>query len=176
MKRPARLLYSISGCLLFLIALFSGASGRLQANVPRYADRGDGTILDRETALVWQKCSAGQTYGPRLCSGTALQVDWYAAREQCRQLSLNGGNWRLPSEKELRSIMDFARQGLRIDQSVFAATAPFRYWSVDTRISADGLVGTVVDFADGLVYTEQYDDKNSVRCVSTDRIDYDTGR
>lgn len=161
---------------MIVTALLSGAPGRLGANVPRYADRGDGTILDRETALVWQKCSAGQTYGPRLCSGTALQVDWYAAREQCRQLGLNGSNWRLPSEKELLTIMDHARSGQRIDQSVFAATAPFRYWSMDTRISADGLVGTVVDFADGLVYTEQYDDKNFVRCVSTDRFESDMER
>ena len=71
----------------------------------RYQDNGDGTVTDLVTRLVWQK-----NPGPK--------VTWEEAVTNAKRLHLSGhDDWRLPSIKELYSLMDFsgrtpmARQG-----------------------------------------------------------------
>lgn len=69
-----------------------------QAAVSRlaYRDNGDGTVSDLITGLVWQKSP-----GPK--------VTWTEAVAAARRLRLAGqDNWRLPTIKELYSLMDFS--------------------------------------------------------------------
>jgi hypothetical protein len=61
-----------------------------------YRDNGDGTVSDLATGLVWQKSP-----GPK--------VTWEQARADASRLRLGGAaDWRLPTIKELYSLMDFS--------------------------------------------------------------------
>lgn len=63
-----------------------------------FVDNGDGTVLDLATGLVWQKSDSGK--------GMA----WKEALSYSESLELAGhDDWRLPSAKELQSIVDYSR-------------------------------------------------------------------
>ena len=64
----------------------------------RFHDNGDGTISDEATGLMWQKHDSGST------------MDWSGALTYAAKLDLAGHtDWRLPSIKELQSIVDYSR-------------------------------------------------------------------
>ena len=94
-------------------AAFFGQDAHYAGNAPRYKDLGDGTVLDEVTRLMWQK-----TAGPK---GTYAQL--VAGAKRCR----TGGHkdWRMPSIKELYSLILFS--GLDVDpESVTSGSAePF---------------------------------------------------
>jgi hypothetical protein len=80
-------------------------------------------IEDASTGLVWQGCLSG--HRGESCSRGSLKefvtADW---RPYCENLSWGGyDDWRLPTYKELFSILDFPREGTfsrpRVDDSVF---------------------------------------------------------
>ncbi|HUT36582.1 MAG TPA: DUF1566 domain-containing protein [Planctomycetota bacterium] len=75
-----------------------------------FHDNGDGTITDRATGLVWQKADSGKG------------MNWQDALAYAEGLNLGGhSDWRLPSVKELQSIVDYARSP---DTTKSAAIAP----------------------------------------------------
>ena len=64
-------------------------------NPPSYTDNGDGTVTDNVTSLVWQKESVSD-------------FEWGEAITYCKDLTIEGySDWRLPTKKELVSIVDF---------------------------------------------------------------------
>ncbi|TET38439.1 MAG: DUF1566 domain-containing protein [Planctomycetota bacterium] len=64
----------------------------------RFKDNGDGTITDRATGLVWQKADSGKA------------MNWKDALAYAGKLKLAGrDDWRLPSVKELQSIVDYSK-------------------------------------------------------------------
>jgi hypothetical protein len=83
----------------------------------RYRDNGDGTVSDLDTGLVWQK-----TMGAKLT--------WEEAKAGAAALRLGGHNdWRLPTIKELYSLMDFSgySPGLGRQGRPFIATGYFDF-------------------------------------------------
>ncbi|HMV78892.1 MAG TPA: DUF1566 domain-containing protein [Leptospiraceae bacterium] len=72
---------------------------------PSLADNGDGTILDKRTGLIWQKCAYGQA-NDATCSTVPTPITWANALLTCSSLSLAGKSWRLPNIAELSSIID----------------------------------------------------------------------
>ena len=73
-------------------------------------DNGDGTITDRATGLMWQKADSGKG------------MNWQDALAYAEGLTLAGhSDWRLPSVKELQSIVDYTRSP---DTTKSAAIAP----------------------------------------------------
>ncbi|WP_320170629.1 DUF1566 domain-containing protein [Maridesulfovibrio sp.] len=63
-----------------------------------FVKRSDGTIEDRATGLIWQKTDSGR------------KLNWEQALSYCENLTYGGRNdWRLPSVKELQSIVDYSR-------------------------------------------------------------------
>ncbi len=64
----------------------------------QFVDNGDGTITDRATGLTWMQRDSGKG------------LDWRDALAYAEQLELAGhDDWRLPSAKELQSIVDYSR-------------------------------------------------------------------
>lgn len=73
-----------------------------------FVDNGDGTILDKRTSLIWQKCSFGQT-NDAVCTGTVANINMPVALTTCKNLTLAGKSWRLPNPLELMTIVDLTR-------------------------------------------------------------------
>ncbi|MDX1956991.1 MAG: DUF1566 domain-containing protein [Leptospiraceae bacterium] len=70
-------------------------------------DNGDGTILDKRTKLIWQKCANGQTNSD--CSGGAFNTtNWSNSLLACKNLVLAGKSWRLPNLNEMVTLLDLS--------------------------------------------------------------------
>jgi hypothetical protein len=119
-----------------------------------YTDNGDGTITDNNTGLMWEKKddSGGlhdknNTYR---WSGNGSEETIWDWLEDVNATGFAGhSDWRIPSAKELQSIVDYGRFGPAIDP-VFGPTVSNRYWSSTTyafSTSSAWLVG----FGDGFV-------------------------
>jgi len=97
-----------------------GEDSDYSTNQPSYTDNGDGTITDHVTGLIWQKEDDG------------LSRTWYNAVNYCVNLTLaDCSNWRLPTKRELISIVDFGKYNPAIDTNFFPNNAPY-YWSSTT--------------------------------------------
>jgi PKD repeat protein len=115
-----------------------GDDGAYQKGVqwpsPRWTNNGDGTITDNLTGLIWLRSAN--------CFG---QRTWDQALYDCNTLSADGtcgltdgssaGEWRLPSIKELLSIIDYHAFNPPISDNPFINVQPNQYWSSTTYAS-----------------------------------------
>ena len=115
-----------------------------------YKDNGDGTVTDTSTDLMWQQVSS------------SFNKTWEQALAYCEGLSLGDyTDWRLPTIKELQSLVDYNRRGPAINTTYFSNTATSWYWSSTTYVGRTtyylfwGWSGTnfawCVSFYEGLV-------------------------
>ena len=96
-------------------------------NPPSYTDNGNGTITDNVTGLIWQKEDDNTTR------------TWSDAGTYCDNLSLGGyTDWRLPSKKELISIVNYGAFNPVINATYFpnTDTDTFLYWLSTTYASS----------------------------------------
>jgi len=122
---------------------------------PRFVENGDGTVTDNATSLMWQK------------EDDNITRDWESALGYCETLVMPAGghtDWRLPSIKELRSIVDCARSDPAINTKVFPGTKPTYYWSSSTR-AGSGEHTVCVHFDEGEVTGYLKTNTAYVRCV-----------
>lgn len=124
---------------IYLSGIFLGILS-LNAYTGPFTHSGDGTVLDQKSGLVWQKCasgqgSAGDSYTD--CSvGTANLVSWTAALTYCNTLNLAGvGGWRLPSVKELVSLVDYSRTSSPFINQTFFPNSVDSFWTSTTHPS-----------------------------------------
>jgi hypothetical protein len=132
----------------------SGDDGDIQAGVPfprvRFRDKGDGTVVDRLTGLIWLKDT--NCFGP-LSWLDALQAANTLAASSCHLTDGSAaGDWRLPNIKELQSLVDFSQ--------LFPALPPGHpflnvqsdgYWSSTTDALSPPLAWTLYMPAGGAV-------------------------
>jgi hypothetical protein len=96
-----------------------------------------GTVRDNGTGLTWQ-----QTPDPTPRS-------WSSADNYCKQLQLSGGGWRLPTLKELLTLVDPARTASPvIDPKAFPDAKAVIYWSSNDYV-VDRTYSWTVDFGIG---------------------------
>ena len=88
-----------------------------------FTDHGDGTVTDKLTTLVWQKCARGQA-NDAACTGAASTANWTNNLLYCDGLVLGGrDDWRLPNRNELLSLLAFGSAGApQIDATAFPNT------------------------------------------------------
>ena len=99
----------------------SGLSDAVATATGGYADNGDGTVTDTSTGLMWQQQA-----------GSSTQT-WEQALAYCEGLNLGGHtDWRLPTIKELRSLVDYSRYNPAINTTYFPNAAASWYWSSTT--------------------------------------------
>lgn len=140
-------------------------SGEMQTSFVKYIDNADGTIKDKQTGLTWQKCSVGQT-NDATCSMLASFPDWATALTTCSGLPLAGKTWRLPSLKELKTIIDTnLATPPTIDTAIFPSTELNGYWSSTTYAPVTGSAW-VVAFNGGNATDTAKIGAVRVRCVS----------
>ena len=115
---------------------------------------GADTFTDAKTELTWQDNSASET----------VKKDWSDAKSYCKNLTLSGKNdWRLPSIKELQSIVDITKYNPAI-KSGFIHVASSFYWSSSEDVS-DGSSAWGVNLYRGEPNSYGESDKDYVRCV-----------
>jgi hypothetical protein len=86
-----------------------------------FVDNGDGTVTDTITGLMWQKRTSSTTQ------------KWEEALKSAKDLTLAGyDDWRLPTVKELQSIVDFSIRYPVVDTAFFPRTLSFSFWSSTT--------------------------------------------
>ena len=96
-----------------------------------------GTVRDNRTGLTWQQVSDPT---PR---------SWSSAVNYCAQLQLSGGGWRLPTLKELLTLVDPSRSAQPvIDPKAFTDVRAETFWSVNTWVM-DPTYAWTVDFRIG---------------------------
>ncbi|NVN90712.1 MAG: DUF1566 domain-containing protein [Desulfuromonadales bacterium] len=135
-----------------------------------YTDNGNGTIMDNNTGLMWQKCSVGQN-NDATCSGTASALNWYQASgtfDATYNPTSSGacGSWRLPTVKELITIVDFSVPGPAANSNAtfFPNTVSDAYWLADEWSSNTNLAW-FENFYNGLGSARIKTNSGYVRCV-----------
>jgi Protein of unknown function (DUF1566) len=150
----------------------SGGASSLPAE--RFRDNGDGTVTDRESKLMWMRCSVGQQWLGTRCVGSAGAYDWLDAQRQADRLSRDGSaffnDWRVPTLRDLATITDRACAAPRTNLSVFPGTPAAPFWSSTPRPGEKaGERALALSFgADGVVLARK-DERFHVRLVRTDR-------
>ena len=132
---------------------FCGQDAQYVTNPMSFADRGDGTVTDNVTGLMWQQ------------EDDDVERDWEDALAYCESLDLAGHtDWRLPDEYELQGIVDYGRYYPSIDTTYFPDTNSSYYWSSSTYAYLTGYAWGVY-FYDGYVYCDDKTRTKYVRCV-----------
>jgi hypothetical protein len=107
----------------------------------RFQDGGDGTVTDRQSKLMWTRCSSGQVLTDAACSGKPRAVSWSNAQAFASEVNASGvlffKDWRVPQVHELAALTDLQCNNPRINLSVFPNTPAASYWTSSTRKPPD---------------------------------------
>ena len=115
-------------------------------NSPTYSDIGNGTIVDNVTGLMWQK------------QDDATKRTWPDASTYCDALTLGGNSdWRLPTDFELQTIVDYGGRSPAVDPTFFPGTQSDFYWSSIVSAASVTPVAETVFFAAGQAFGFQSD-------------------
>lgn len=126
----------LHGAWLLPFATLFVFSGSHADAPPGHYSIGAETVTDNFTRLTWQR-----TASVAMVNSDAIQV--------CEQLTLGGSNdWRLPSIKELQTIVDETRTNPAIDVTAFPGTPSEPFWSASTAVNSGTVIATV-DFSGG---------------------------
>ncbi len=140
---------------------FYGQDAQIDGNQPSYADNGDGTVTDLVTGLMWQQGYSGKmTYSEAVALADSFELASYT-------------DWRLPTIKELYSLIDFSGEdvnpeaGSANDPFIDTETFDFEYgdtsageriidsqWATSTLYTGSSNFGQLmfgVNFADGRI-------------------------
>ena len=81
---------------------------------PHFMDKGDGTIFDTITGLVWEKNTGGS-------------LSWQTGIDYCFSLILAGNDWEMPTPAQLITIMDQDSSGCKLFAEFKGGCG--RYWT-----------------------------------------------
>lgn len=137
--------------LAFLSLALTGTWASANAPARRYTVSG-GVVSDTRTKLSWRQTPPAGTYS------------WLDGRNYCTGL---GTGWRLPTFKELTTIVDFGKTAPAIDTTAFLGTHSAAYWSL-TFLANNGARVWGVNFSNGDVAVIDIATTNYVRCVRWD--------
>ena len=95
----------------------------------RFLVHGNGTVTDTATGLTWAQCAEGLS-GSACTDGTATTSTWADALIRARDSTHAGyTDWRLPTVKELPSIVEERCFDPAINLAVFPNTPSSGFWS-----------------------------------------------
>ena len=118
----------------------SGPINDATTSTDGYTDNSNGTVTDTSTGLLWQQV------------GSSSKMTWEVALTYCEGLNLAGyTDWRLPTNKELRSLVDYSRYNPAINTTYFPGTVSSYYWSSTTLAShTNGTWGVPFGYGDDI--------------------------
>jgi hypothetical protein len=138
------LLFGIAGLIVFLWP----AAARTEAPANRFVT-GSGTVYDNKTKLTWMQPTTDDIY------------TWEEAKSHCAG---QGAGWRLPTLKELYTIVDVRRWEPAADTNYFPDTRNDWYWS-STPLYGSPNEAWFINFSLGIGGHYGVTDENYVRCV-----------
>lgn len=113
-----------------------------------FVDHSDGTITHNKTGLTWQRCSMGQTWlNNNICEGTATGYTQADAAKLSSELA-GQKDWRLPTQKELQTILNYSTYTPAIDSTIFPDTPSTLFWTT-TSAKSDSKAKWFVNFDNG---------------------------
>ncbi|MEO8466283.1 MAG: DUF1566 domain-containing protein [Gammaproteobacteria bacterium] len=118
----------------------------------RFERRGAGTLLDTTSGLEWTRQNV-----------PGDSMNWEAAKEASAKLELDGGNWRLPTIKELLTLVDYERHDPAIDPAF--ECKPNWYWTATPYAPSPGVYAWGVSFSYGNAYYFNRGNYGFVRAV-----------
>ncbi|MBN2575724.1 MAG: DUF1566 domain-containing protein [Deltaproteobacteria bacterium] len=135
------------------VSVLAGLTLLARADAPagRYTIA-NGTVYDTRTKLTWQQAVPSTTY------------TWANAKTYCAGLPLPGTGWRLPTAKELQTIVDESRSAPSIDTTAFPSTPSTWFWS-SSPLAGSSLYAWYVDFFSGFTSVYDLSIAYRVRCV-----------
>lgn len=102
---------------------FYGQDAMYPGNAPHYVDNGDGTITDMVTGLMWQQSPDNDCDGDIDASD---KVSYNAAVAGAAGYRLGGhSDWRLPTIKELYSLIEFCGLDPNVQATSSSGLTPF---------------------------------------------------
>jgi len=104
----------------------------------------NGLVTDSKTGLTWRRCSEGQSFSASTCTGDASTF----THEQALAYAKTQTGWRMPSVKELSSLVDSSVIGPAINSSPFPATPAYNAWA-SSPYAGDAGNAWFVYFGDG---------------------------
>lgn len=135
--------------------------------VARYLPFGvgdDSGIIDRHTDRIWTSCAAGDN-SPNCLN--PVTFSWVVALAYCEGLGYMGNEtWRLPSIKELQTLMVPGRDSPSI-APIFPLTPGSPFWSSSNNMD-DPTEAWIVDFGAGTTGTMSKAESAYIRCVTDD--------
>lgn len=112
----------------------------------------NGIVEDMATQLHWQQQS------------TPEPTTWTGAKTQCAELDLEGDGWRLPTIKELHTLIDETRDQPATDSAMFPGPTIGYYWT-SSQPRGFGNLAWTAGFDHGLDVFRSVDGDAFVRCV-----------
>jgi len=151
---------------------FYGQDANYGPGIMSFVNNGDGTVTDNNTSLMWETKGGSDGISnvnnpndiDNIYQWNSLSQDFIS---KLNQLKYGGyDDWRLPSAKELVSILDFSKPvpGPTVDLSYFTYCARGGYWSSDLD-AVDAGMAWVVYFDTGLDDTQAKTSSFSARAV-----------
>lgn len=137
----------------FVICCFFLVLGAVDLQAANLSERGDGTVLDQVTGLIWQQDASGR-------------MPWLEAVRFCNQLDLAGARgWRLPFRDELKTLITPGAAGSMLDEQAFPGAQTEVYWTLSREEQQPDQVWGV-SFVDGKDYMFDRKDFNfQARCM-----------
>ena len=109
----------------------------------------ESVAIDTATGLMWQRFSLGQSFENGRVTGDAQKFNFDESLKAASEYEhLGFKDWRVPTIKELLSIVDYDRFNPIIDTDVFLETVPYHYWS-SSPVHSSNSYAWVVDFYSG---------------------------
>lgn len=132
----------------------------------RFTDRGDGTVSDSATGLMWKQCAEGLS-GVGCASGTVTTLNWEEALQRAADAVFAGyTDWRLPNKNELESLVERRCYSPAINARFFPNTPLSSGWVWSSSPYAPYPNDAwEVSFDDGKVYWDRNDFRSRVRLV-----------
>ena len=123
---------------VLMLVMFTTLHARADAPAHHYeVDANAVAVRDTATKLTWQRA-----FEP-------MPRQWNNANAYCKELALDGGGWRLPTLKELLTLVDPSRSTPPVlDTNAFPDTPSGIFWSSNSYV-ADNTYAWTVDFSQG---------------------------
>lgn len=155
--RSSLFVFRYSAVLFLTVAPCAAGAQTCKDSIPastpesRFTAHNNGTVTHKTTGLTWMRCSLGQIWDGKTCTGKAEIFDWQKILQAAgSQEFADHKDWRLPSKNELVSILEERCVAPAVNAKIFPGTPSAYFWSSSPYSGvADGAWS--VDFGYGTI-------------------------